>query len=524
MKFKVDERWLQEFRDERLVMIAGGAGRTELKEFAIRKAAEIGKSAKRLYALVDLGERSVSVKQEVTDKWKLIDEYARTVFNFAKSKSNDEAEIDYNLAFDTLQSMGDIPEWVKMHQIYKSIRDRQNLETLCVPILKKTKRDNAISLVHLDYSRSRYFDYNPKDDTLVHIDAGQGIYINQKDSEKNKLRLWFCAIIDQYSGVCFAQYVLSKGESPRMTQLFMLQAFSAKERFVGNLTETVTEELYQGMPDNIYWDRGPGHKTLTQKGLNNLQIGYINGANKRDGFGKTTTRSNKGSHGKVESLNKRIKRKFEARIHLIERKGWKTTLDDMNDRLRAWCREQNMKRHDIYRDRTKWELFEPSIANRRDVPDDFMSFFAGEGEYIVDANRMIHCDNQLFVAPDEAKIKQKVTVLFDNGDYYCMLNGRRHLLESQEAWHKNNKGGRSERETDMLDGRELRIRLDEEVKSLSLGELTIAKLKQSHGDDMNAFYEKARSINEIKEFANLLVREGGVLRPSNVIAYRPIDN
>jgi hypothetical protein len=524
MKFKVDDRWLQEFRDERIALKVGGASRKELKEFAVKKAKEIGKSVQTLYAKADFGERNVSVKKEVTDKWNLIDNYARLTFNLAKSKSNDDAEIDYNVAFDTLQAMGDIPLWVKIHDVYKSIRERQNLETLSTPILKKTKRDSAVSLVHIDYSRSRYFNYDARDNSIVHVDAGEGYYKEQKDGENKRLRLWFCAAIDQYSQVCFAQYVLSKGESPQMTQMFMLQTFSFKEKLVGNFGDSITEQLLQGMPENIYWDRGPGHKTLTQKGLKNLNIGYINGSNKKDGFGKTTTRSNKGAHGMVENLNQEIKRKFEAGIHLMQKKGWKISIDELNERLREWCRLKNLARHPVFKDKKRWDLFEPALATLRPVPPKFMSYFAGEFERIVDNNRQIHCDNNIFIAPDEARIGDTIVVLFDTGAYYAMVNGRRHLLESNDEWHRSHKNSRTERDNDMLDGRELRIRLDEEVDTLSFGELTIAKLKPSHGDDMLCFYERSRSIAEIREFAALLVREGGVLRPSNVISFKPAKN
>jgi len=53
----------------------------------------------------------------------------------------------------------------------------------------------------------------------------------------------------------------------------------------------------------------------------------------------------------------------------------------------------------------------------------------------------------------------------------------------------------------MLEARALKIRLDDEIKNCSRGEITLASLPDDFEDDIRFFAEQPRSIREIRERA-----------------------
>jgi hypothetical protein len=526
MKFRLDEQWLQAVRDEYFSRKAAGDGKEELGIFLSEKAAVAGISRKTLYAKLDLGVRTVTVKKEVIDKWATIDQYARMVFDLAAKKSKGDFKVDWDLTFEVLQESGQIPSDIKMWQIYNSITKRQNLPTLSQAVLKTIKRDHPLSLVHIDYSVSRYFKYDSRDESVVLVESGDGYYKNANDKDEDgkakRLRVWFCSAIDQASGVMFAQYVLARGESPHMTQLFLQAAFSEKNRLVGVGGEYVTEELLQGMPTAVYWDRGPGHKTLTVRGLKELEIGYITGGNKMDGFGKKTNRSNKGAHGMVENMNGQLKKRFETKILLQQRGGYKTTIDDLNEGLRKWCCEKNCSRHPVQKDVTRWSLFEPVLGSLRLPPDNFLAYFAGVFKRKV-SNRMVSFEGQKYVTPEIARNDSEIDVMEDNGAVYAIIGGRRYEMHPIDEYHRQGAVKESENESDLLDGRELKVRLDTEIKRISEGEIALSQVKISHQDDLIWFFESARTVADIREFASRLVSERA-MRPPRPVARPAASN
>ena len=523
MKFKISEIWLEEVRDGYYSLQRKHATREELGAYIAQKAEYCGRSVKTLYNRLALGARTVSLPKEKAEefvkKWEEIDIYAQLVFDLASTKSRDEARIDWSIAYKALRRDGQIPEHVKLGDIYKSI-SRLNLLTKSEAVMKHTVRNHALSLVHVDYSVSRYFKYDPRDNSLVLTPPGEGYY---KGSPEKPLRVWFAVIRDQRSGVIFAQYVLAKGESPEMTQLFLLNAFAEKNRIVSAATgECVSEELYQGMPTAIYWDRGPGHKTLTVKGLTELGIQVITGNNKFDGFGKKTHRSNKQAHGAIESQIKLVKRHFEAMYHLRFAKGWKISLDKLNDELRTWTREKNLGAHPTEKTSRCWDIFEPALEGMRYPPDNFMEFFAGIYHRKVQ-HRLIEFRGEQFVAPDLARNGETIGIMEDGDSLYAIVSGKRYLLERQNEWHIAQHAPRELASDALLADRELRLLLDEEIKQKSAGELYLGMMKQTHEDDLAAFYEKPHTADEIREFAALLVRERSSFAPNIIRMPQPGD-
>lgn len=531
MKFKLHPKWIDEARDGYLALKASGASRDQLRDYISTRAAECGLSKKTLYAKLNLGLRTVSISPNkavaLKNKWEEIDRYARMVFDIAASKSRDEAKIDWSLTFDVLQKDKQIiPDHIRMHDVYRSITQRQNLPTLAQAVLKTTKRDHPLSLTHIDYSVSRYFKYDPRDHSLVLTPPGDGYY--KDDKEDKQLRVWFAAIEDQYSRVVYAQYMLVVAESQNMTQTFMHSAFSEKNRLVGNHGEFVVEELYQGMPSCIYWDRGPGHggkskkKTLTEQGLRELGIDTISGGNKVDGFGKKTVHSNKGAHGVIERMNGLIKQNFESRFRVGQPKGFKISLDDLNESLRKWCLKKNTSKHPVLYDQIRWEMFEPALAGMQFPPDNFMSFFAGMYSRVVH-DRMVSFNGNKYVVPEIAPNNKPIDLTEDGNNVYAVIGGKRYLLEAQEDWNRNHRDEKVLRDDDMLSERELRTRLDDDIQEISRGELQLSKMRATHQDDLTHFYEKARSVEEIRRFARLLVSERTVRSAANIITLPPRD-
>jgi len=513
MKQKIDERWLEEVRTEYWRMKRDGSSKEELGRFIERKAESIGKSTKTLYARLKLSTRKVSVPSAVAERRKDIDRYARLVFDFAESRSRDDMRVDWKLAFEVLQENETVPKEVSLQQVYSSIK-RQNLATLSQAVIKSWEREHGLSLVQIDYTRS---------DCFRHVGEGvleMGEKAQPYKDADDRRRVWLCVAVDDASRVVFADYVLSEGESQVMTQEFMFRAFAEKDRLVNERTgEAVRDNIFQGIPKSIYWDRGPGHKSATVAGLEYHGIGVISGNNKVDGFGKKTNRSNKGAHGKVESANGEIKGSFERRLWLAHRIGWRIHIDELNALLLDWCRKVNLGKHPTRPGEIRWDIFNAALAEAQFPQDNFLVPFAAPYRRKVQ-NRLIRIDNDTFVAPELCENGKEYDIMKDPSGYWLVTSGKRFLLEGQREWHKkHNDFARIEQDEDMLSERDLKVRLDEEIKLQSRGELKLTDMRLTHKDDLLFFYEKPRSIGEIKSLARVLVSERS-MRPTNIITVK----
>jgi hypothetical protein len=111
-------------------------------------------------------------------------------------------------------------------------------------------------------------------------------------------------------------------------------------------------------------------------------------------------------------------------------------------------------------------------------------------------------------------VGKTVEIIADSGSYYLKHEGVRHLLAMQNSVTSDE---RNERPSDVLQETQLRERMDAELAAISDGNVSIKKAKLTHGDDLAFFFEKARTIEELKNLARIIVSEINKPRHPNVI-------
>jgi hypothetical protein len=502
-----DDVWVNESRLEYLKAKRAGASRTELRAIIERFAQQSGLSVKSVYRKLDLQSRTVTRKVD-SARQALIEKCVRELFDFCKSRSYEGQELHWTLGYKHLVKIGIIPSDIPLTTLYAARRE-MNIDTLALSVMKRWERHSPLSLVQIDYTRSGLF----RSIGGGYLEIGPKLQ-PYKDADTDRRRLWICTAIDDCSRVAYADYVLEPGESPRMTQEFLYRVFSPKDTVVNNAGECVSDQLLQGMPKAIYWDRGPGHKTATSKGLQALGIQYINGANMKDGWGRKTNISNKRGRGKVERFNGEIERKFEHEFSLEHKNGWTIHIDELNEKLADFVRAYNQSKHPR-RDMTRWAMFQDAFNEIRYPDESFFSAFIGTERRKV-TERLIKYRGEQYVAPEFCRNGEDYEVTMIGDTAYVIHDDTRYPLEQLDRWHKINVSAPVETEDTVLDGRELKMRLFAEIESASLGQLRPSDVRITHGDDIERFFELARTVGETIALAAQIVRECNAA-PSNII-------
>lgn len=507
-----DQRWVDDVRQEYLD--ARSRSTKEAKEVIDRYAQITGKDRSTIFRRINAGICNRTKNDEVQARQKQIETAAMEVWNLQRERSTDDAEYSTRSAYEVLRAQNKIASDITLDAIYHALQ-RLNLKNRAIPVAKRFERRHALSLLQVDYSVSRYFG-NHGNGNVVVKKASVPYYSKEKQDDN---RLWFCVAVDDATRVVYAEYVLTRGENVAMVHGFLLNAFAKKQRTIEATGEIITDKLYQGIPREIYWDRGPANRAAsTLQGLTEMGIEVTTGNNAFDGAGNDTGRSNKKAHGKVENAVGKVKKIFEQRVAGMHKIGTVVHLDTLNALLHEWLKcEDNVREHPT-RAGIRWDLFEPELFHARFPDDDALCNF-GQGFKRVVRNRLINVGRGRYaVAPLWANDGAQVVIVKEHDLFYIMHEGARELLTMQ---NEEVQSAAVELETDVLSDMALRERLDEELKSLSDGDLSIRDVRATHGDDLKYFFEKARTVEEVKNTARIIC--GEIRKPAtNIIYAKPI--
>ena len=424
---------------------------------------------------------------------------AQAVWNQAQQYSFGDHKIRLSSAFRVMKRTGRLPESCTMKHIYEGIA-RLELKNQSRTVAKRFERANPLEMVQMDFSRSEFIEYITNKKTGEHTLRVR----NPAYTRKEELRLWFGMAVDDATRVAYASYYVTKGEDTDVTQDLIQDTFSEKlavNRATGEIS-TERRKLLQGIPRTVYVDRGPGFKSSTKLGLEKLGVEMILGTNEKDSLGRMTNDSNKKARGKVEKKNGDLKTMFEQELMMELGIGTHITLEDLNERMWQWLEGFNTVHHPTHKREIKWNMFAPSLEAAKFPDENMRTLFVRPISRRV-INRLLKvAENVWCKAPDWADDGTDVEIIISGRKYYTMYKSKRLQLEvftSLDATVKPEK--REEVLDDMLEARALKIRLDDEIKNCSRGEITLASLPDDFEDDIRFFAEHPRSIREIRERA-----------------------
>lgn len=430
---------------------------------------------------------------------------AQLVWDQAQKYSYGENKVRISASYRVLRRTGRIPSGVSDKHIYAAI-DRLELKNQSATVAKRFEREHPLSMIQMDFSRSRFIEY------IGNSTTGEWkLRIrNPEYTRKEVLRLWFGMAVDDATRVAFVKYYVTKGEDTDVTQDLIEDTFSEKEAFNRMTGECSGErrKLLQGIPKSIYVDRGPGFKTSTKLGLEKMGVEMIVGTDEKDSMGRSTNNSNKKARGKVEKKNGDFKTMFETELSMELGEGYELTLDELNERASLWLEEFNCKHHPTRKREIKWEIFSPALGEAK-FPDENMRLLFARTITRRVINRLLKVAENIWCkAPDWANDGEDVEIIIASRNYYTMYKGKRLHLEIFSSLDTDIRPTKREEITsDMLEGRSMKIRLDEEIKNASHAEITLASLPDDFEDDIRQFCEAPRSIKEIREKAVAFVMQ-----------------
>jgi hypothetical protein len=455
-----------------------------------------------------------------------IDTYAHDVFVFQQSCSEPEKEFSTMSAYRVLRANGEIPASITYDQICASItRNDWRARQKTPP--KRFEHGHAYSMLQVDYSVSSYFKVHSEGHVILTKNRGyyQAFKDDDGDIESMKnLRVWMMCFLDDHSRVSWAEYRITRGEDASSVQRSFINAVLAKDVVVGT-GEWYPKMLYQGVPEHVYWDRGPGNKAAsTLEGLEAMLIKVMGTGNLKDADGNNTFRSNKRAHGKIENYVKDVKHDFEQFMWgLFKRRSGKSdpkfvmTLDELNEELERWVIEKNQRPHPRL-EGTRWSHFEEAQKSMRLPDDDALAHFAVTYRRKVTKDGEINVGkNKYALAPQGYRHHDEVLIQKEHKAFYLLQDGQRQLLAMNDGSQPKK---HEELPSDLLTGKQLRDRLAAELERISDGKVSLGDAKLSHKDDINCFYEKLRTLEEVKALARVIVGERKK-QTANIIIAQP---
>jgi hypothetical protein len=476
-------------------------GRKARKQVVEDAAKRYGVSYSTINRKLDLGIRTESKPNpELMAKKNEINTWATQIFDFAQTNTKDEKRILIKRAFKVYQRYHGLPDHITLRNIYDAIEEMKlkNQSRHCPGHYRKGA---PREMYHMDFTTSRY---------LKHIGNGILKITNERytrkntDEDGNKVRLWIGGVIDDHSNVIYYEYVLTLGESAIAAQDVILNAFRRKDG----------ETVLQGLPQQIYLDRGPGFRDEGfRAGLEGIAVTVKFGDDIIDRrTGKRTNQTNKGAHGKIERMHEVVKNDFEQELLLGTldgcdlKAGSHISLNELNPLIRKWCADYNMNTHPEYKGRNKWNLFAEDLSEEHFLPDDCKSFFARTSMRTVAQGRIQMGANKWYAVPETIDDRAKIEIITIGDMHYTMVNGQRvHLPpvsgivgDAVKMVHPE-----AERKTDLItDEDTIRDRIDQELKKQTSGLITLQDLDTVLYVTMcKDFFDQPHTIEEIKSRA-----------------------
>lgn len=277
----------------------------------------------------------------------------------------------------------------------------------------KFARDHSNSLHQIDFSVS-----------TVLAAAGEGSvqvrskfkipYVNRPDDPRE--RAWIGTVVDDASGVLFAQYFLSPGESTEVAIDLMEAAWRRKPDYP-----------FWGVPEALYSDRvGWGKTDKVKHLLGKLETRHVKPEEAETPWVK----------GKVERPFGIIKEKFEKHTLGALARGTILSLERVNEMLRKFCMEWNTGNHrsgkcsriSYWRNHVG-ELWFPAnfrdlafkqiraVVRRGTIQYDTRSYYSPPGIPNGERVELIELEGELYIYQPETKFRPAQRLLLEEAEF-----------------------------------------------------------------------------------------------------------
>lgn len=494
------------------------ASRKEQKKIIDEARAPFGYSYCHMTRMLKLGARKRKPSDEVIRRMAELEEYARKVYEFKARADFDQKTFMIVQAFEALRNDGQIPKDITLKSIRNAARRIGLVNEYKSPARKFQGRNKPLHLVQLDYSKSEYFRFRSN---------GQVYMQSPVSTKKTESRLYIAAAVDWVSRVAWFRYFDVAGESAGFVRDAMLKAFEEKPLFDESTGELLGhKKILQGIPREIYFDRGAGNMSKeTASGLVKLGITKISGGVEIDSLGRRTNRSNKKARGMIEKFIGDFKRTFEGALwgrKLLGDMPPDFTLRELNEWAASYCEQINNKFHPVLTSERRWSLFEPCLKQAAFPPDEARMYFTGEIIRKVQ-RRLVQgkTRHDWFVVPQYINDGADVEVLFNGKDCFLFHDGAMVKLKPQSGSVREMVD--AETGAELYDDFLLKQRLAEELDIASGGDVTVGRLPDSFNDDLKEFFEKPRTVSEIKEKAQyFIIAAQYEQKNTKVIPYRKV--
>ena len=475
------------------------SSREERRKIILRGIKESGYSKGALYRVLKLSLRKKKPSKSSIDRTKTIDQYAKIVWDHQQQHSKGTRKLKTAPVYRYLVSIGTIPNQIRYHHIAASI-SRQQFKRKAVPLFRSFEREEPLSAIQVDFTRSAYFE-------TVKKSLKESVRLSySKGANGAESRVWIGVAIDDASRVVYARYYITSGESAKLAQHFMMRTFRPKLSKSGSPLP-----LLQGIPKQIYTDRGSGFRNAqTANGLRRMGIAHAVGSNERDSEGKQLPSSNKQGRGKVERIIQVIKGDFETTLLLKYGIKQEFTLKELNDELRRWLMAHNRKEHPTREDVTRWQIFERGLPTL-EYPDENAPELFYTTCYKTIHRAQVNVDTGIWCkAPHAVSHGDKIEIISSSGRFYTLIDEKRVELEViSDRAGKVKKSQKIEKPlekvTDHLEGLTLRSRLSQEIERLSKYKYHLGTFAESIASELEVFIGSPRSIREICSFAGTLI-------------------
>ena len=252
---------------------------------------------------------------------------------------------------------------------------------------QRIEPDFALDTVHLDFSRSKYFQLHTFDGAAGdHVLRVYGRHLGYKEEDK-VLRTWIASTVDGHSRLARMQCFAATGEDAGLA-LRALAAFWNVDQADGH--------PFHHPPRTLWVDRGSAGRT--------------------EGFVETLARADvevnvtqsKEAQGKVERQFRTLWSAFELPLALELGQGSYIHLGDYNERLNAFLLEQADWHHPT-KPVTRREAFASSVAQVRPDGSPVERLFAGDlmgsfhirEERVVDVTGCVTYKRQPYLVPEQ---------------------------------------------------------------------------------------------------------------------------
>lgn len=480
MKTDIPPMVLEQVRREYLA----APGRTQKRAIVEGAAKHFGVSVSTVNRKLDLRLRKRTLSQTERERVEEKNAHGRTVWNFAQAKSADDKTCSIKAAYELLIMTGQLPQTFTRKDCYDAIERMKlkNIELEKTQRFTRFEREHPLSMFQVDFTKSDFI--RVLGDDLIMTDG-------RWSRGEDKRYLWIGVAIDDASRVHYAQYMLSVGEDAFLAQQLLVDVMQQKDAL-----------LLQGVPRELYFDRGPGFKTVTQSGLKALGITPIVG----DDFAGTRE-TNKQARGKIEGLIRYIKSDFEQGLHLKYGAKHRFGFGELNELLQEWSEWQNQQVHPTRGETSKWNYFKGALASCTFPPRDALGYFSVIKTGTVDRRMIKTGKNDFWQAPPYMDEGTKVEYSLRQGECYAIWRGEEiklvpHSTNMKKARPAAIETFTVERETDTFMGPLLRDRFNKELHEITNGELSLRSLSADDYSDIKPFFQDARTLAEIREEAS----------------------